>query len=264
MSERLDAYLVSKGLAKSRERAKELIKSGSVMINGKPALKPSLIVNENDKVTAGSDHSYVGRGAFKLIKALDVFKIDVCGRVCADIGASTGGFTQVLLERGADKVYAVDVGHGQLDASLASDERVVNMEGTNVRELTASSFDDEISFICIDVSFISLKSILDSLTSIILPGGEIAALIKPQFEAGKSALNKKGIVKDRKAHIRVINDLIAAFTVSGLNVKGITFSPIAGGSGNIEYLVYLKNETPEIYSGSIEMLVDEAFNGFRE
>ncbi|MBR1384825.1 MAG: TlyA family RNA methyltransferase [Ruminococcus sp.] len=264
MSERLDAYLVRNGLAKSRERAKELIKNGCVQINGRNASKPSATVEDNDIVSSQNDHRYVGRGAFKLIKALDAFGVSLEGRVCADIGASTGGFTQVLLERGATKVYAIDVGHGQLDSALSSDERVINMEGTNVKELDNTSFSEPIGLITADVSFISLTNIIGNAVSILADGGEMILLIKPQFEAGKSALSKGGIVKDKKVHINVIIGLISAFQSAGLNVKGLTASPIMGGSGNIEYLVWLKKEAIAAFSQDITKLVDEAFAGFKE
>ena len=240
MAERLDKYLVDCGLAKSRERAKTLIKEGKVLVNGVPAGRPSVTVGDSDKITADDDLKYVGRGALKLIKALDCFGIDLNGCVCADLGASTGGFTQVMLERGAAKVYAVDVGHGQLDESLASDSRVVNLEGTNVKELSDKQIPVKVPFISADLSFISLRSVIGTVNKLLAADGRAVVLIKPQFEAGRAALNKNGIVKDRKDHIRVLDELSAEFQVCGLFITGLTFSPVTGGSGNIEYLALLE------------------------
>ena len=262
MSERLDAYLVSKGLAASRERAKTLIKEGKVTVNGKVASKPSITVTDDDDISAGSDLAYVGRGALKLIKAIETFGIDLKDRVCADIGASTGGFTQVMLEKGARKVYAVDVGHGQLAASLREDPRVINMEGTNVRELTASDFDEPVTFMSVDLSFISLTLVAEKLVSLLAEGGEMAVLIKPQFEAGRKALNGSGIVKDAKEHIRVLTELAECFKSLGAALKGLTYSPVKGGSGNIEYLAHLaKGGESSIFD--FKALVNYAFSDLR-
>ena len=241
MMSRLDIYITDKGLAKSRERAKKLIKNGKVTLNGKICVKPSAEVSEHDNVKVdNTDEEIVGRGLLKLEKAFDAFKISIEGKVCADIGASTGGFTQCMLRHGASFVYAVDVGHGQLDLCLCNDSRVKNCEGVNARYLERSFFDVTPQFMSVDLSFISLKLVIPALSKCICENSEMAVLIKPQFEAGKSALNKKGIVKNINDHIRVLNDLTACFQQNGLSVEGLVPSSILGGDGNIEYLAYLK------------------------
>ena len=264
---RLDVYLCEHKLAKSRERAKELIKEGKVCVNGRVCTKPAYEVGENDGITAQPDNlKYVGRGGLKLAKAFDEFGLDVEGAVCADIGASTGGFTQCLLEHGAKLVYAVDVGHGQLDESLINDSRVVNCEGVNARELTRESFQLRPSFISVDVSFISLELIIPALSSLLDDNGELVALIKPQFEAGKKALNKKGIVKDAKDHIRVLEKLVCTFKSAGLTVTGIVLSAITGGDGNIEYLACMRKKTePQNTEKCFDLddIVKKAFLQFR-
>ena len=262
---RLDIYLCEKELAKSRERAKKLIKEGKVCVNGKVCTKPAYEVVKNDEITAQPDDiKYVGRGGLKLEKAFDVFGLDVEDAICADIGASTGGFTQCLLEHGAKTVYAVDVGHGQLDKSLINDKRVVNYEGVNARELTADSFPAKPCFISIDVSFISLELMIGALSSLLEHNGIIIALIKPQFEAGKKALNKKGIVKDPKDHVRVLEKLVCAFNGTNLTVVDIIPSAITGGDGNIEYLAYLrKDPQTEIKNIDFNGIVKSAFLQFK-
>ncbi len=258
MAERLDKYLVDKGLAKSRERAKALISAGSVRVNGRTVDKPSVTVSENDEVTAGEDMRYVGRGALKLIKALDCFDIGLGGLTCADLGASTGGFTQVMLERGAAKVYAVDVGHGQLDRGLAADSRVVDLEGVNVRDITDELIPERLPFVSADLSFISLRNVADVFARLLSSDGRACVLIKPQFEAGRAALGKNGTVKDPADHIRAINEVSAAFAAVGLYVNGLTFSPVKGGSGNVEYLALLAR-TPAQVQPSAEQTVKAAF-----
>ncbi len=262
MSKRIDAYLVEKGYAKSRERAKNLIKSGGVYINSAAVSKPSEAVSEGDTVTVTiSDLKYVGRGALKLEKAFEAFDINVTGMVCADIGASAGGFTEVLLEKGAEKVYAVDVGHGQLDKKLQNNSRVVNCEGTNARELTSDHFSEAVDFFSVDVSFISLKHIMNALSDCSAYGCIFAVLIKPQFEAGKNALNKKGIVTDKRVHKAVLKEITEYFNMCGLSVCGLTFSGIKGSDGNIEYLAYLKKSEIVINSDiNTDAVADEAFN----
>ena len=263
MAERLDKYLVGCGLAKSRERAKALISEGKVFVNGIAADKPSMIITPEDSVTAGDDLRYVGRGALKLIKALDLFEIDLSGLVCADLGASTGGFTQVMLERGAAKVYAVDVGHGQLDASLAADSRVISLEGVNVRDLTAEQIPERLPFISADLSFISLRNVIGDIERLLSDNGRAVVLIKPQFEAGREAIGKNGIVRDPKDHIRVLDELSAAFQLSGLYISGLTFSPVKGGSGNIEYLALLGRNAPD-HPADTAASVRDAFDELRK
>lgn len=261
---RLDVYLSENGLAKSRERAKVLIKEGKVSVNGNVCTKPAYEVDDGDNIEAKPDElAYVGRGGLKLARAFDVFSLNVKDMVCADIGASTGGFTQCLIEHGAKLVYAVDVGHDQLDESLKNDSRVVNCEGMNARELTKDSFDQTISFISVDVSFISLELIIKPLSDILCGGGQMAVLIKPQFEAGKKALNKKGIVKDPKDHIKVLDKLLCIFSAAELSVKGLTVSAVTGGDGNIEYLAHLCKEGANSGSFDTARIVKEAFMQFK-
>ena len=246
MSKRLDLYIAEKGLAKSRERAKELVKSGSVCVDGKIVTKPSAMVEVNSEITViGHAFEYVGRGALKLKHAFECFDLNIENKICADIGASTGGFTQIMLENGAKKVYAIDVGHDQLAQELVQDNRVINCEGVNVRNLTKDFFSQPVEFMAGDLSFISLKLTIPPLKECIADNGEMVMLIKPQFEAGKQALNKKGIVKDKKDHVRVLTELLGFFEACGLTVKGLEPSSIKGGDGNIEYLAWLKNTSAE-------------------
>ena len=247
MSKRLDLWLTENGLAKSRERAKELVKKGSVSVDGKVITKPSATVEENSVVTLSEQESgYVGRGALKLKTAFESFELNVQDKCCADIGASTGGFTQIMLENGARKVYAIDVGHDQLAKELVEDSRVVNCEGVNVRSLTKDFFHEPVEFMAGDLSFISLKLVVPVLKECISENGDMVMLIKPQFEAGKQALNKKGIVKDKKDHVRVLDELLHFFEDTGFQVKDLKPSSIKGGDGNIEYLVWLKNSKIEV------------------
>lgn len=258
---RLDLYLTEHGLAKSRERAKAMIKAGCVSIDGRVCEKPSSEVSDNAAVSVDdSGFSYVGRGLIKLETAFQAFSLDITNMVCADIGASTGGFTQCMLRRGARLVYAVDVGHGQLDESLANDPRVVNMEGVNARSLTSQSFGEQPEFISVDLSFISLTLVIPALAGCLKNSGSMAVLIKPQFEAGKSALNKKGIVRDKKDHIRVLQGMISLFESCGLTVTGIAPSAIRGGDGNREYLACLEKRD-EVRTAMIDVkrLVETAF-----
>lgn len=241
---RLDVYLAENGLVKSRAAAKELIVSGQVSADGKTVLKPSFDVDEDCSVKiTGGQLRYVGRGGLKLEKALDVFGINLSERVCIDIGASTGGFTDCMLQNGAEYVYAVDVGHGQLDDKLINDSRVLNMEKTNILELSADDFPKELSFISADVSFVSLKHILPKIKELLPENGKAAVLIKPQFEAGKANIGKSGIVRDRKVHASVLSDIVSFCFSIGLEVSDLTHSPVTGGSGtdgNIEYLACLR------------------------
>ena len=259
---RLDAYLSERSLVRSRERAKTMIKAGCVKIDGKVCTKPSAEVSDANIIEIDdSDFNYVGRGLLKLAAAFGTFDIDITDKVCADIGASTGGFTQCMLEHGARLVYAVDVGHDQLDEQLKNDSRVVNMEGVNAKNLTPSDISVLPEFISVDLSFISLKQVMPVLKGILSPEGTMAVLIKPQFEAGKSALNKKGIVRDKKDHVRVLNELIAFFVSCGLSVRGVIPSGIRGGDGNVEYLAYLciENSAPNVPI-DVKKLVDTAFD----
>ena len=237
---RLDQLVFDKGLAESRERAKAYIMAGSVYVNGQKETKPGTSVAEDAAVEMrGETLPYVSRGGWKLEKALCVFPIDVKDAVCIDCGASTGGFTDVLLQSGAAKVYAVDVGYGQLAWSLRTDPRVVCMERTNIRYVVPEDIEERPSFVSIDVSFISLTKVLLPVRNLMEENGEIAALIKPQFEAGREKVGKKGVVRDPAVHKEVIEMVISYAKSISFGVRHLEFSPIKGPEGNIEYLVHL-------------------------
>ncbi len=250
---RLDQYLVKNGLATGRDRAKEMILSGRVTVDGRVCKKPSTDI-DGGTVAAEGD-GFVGRGAKKLEKAFDVFSLDVSGKICIDSGASTGGFTEYMILSGAKKVYAVDVGHGQLAEKLRNDGRVVNLEGTDIREL---SLGEKCSFFACDVSFISLKQVLGALYDLTDEAAGGVCLIKPQFEAGRAFLNKKGVVKDKKVQRSVVADICAHAFKTGFYPAGLTFSPVKGQNGNIEFLLYLKKEKTDFTVDS-EKTVNEAW-----
>lgn len=235
---RLDQYLAEKGLCKSRTAAQSLIKSGGVTVNGAPCVKPSSDVSDADAIViTGEQLRYVGRGGLKLEGAVNTFGIELSGLVCLDIGSSTGGFTDCMLQNGAARVYAVDVGTDQLDPKLRADCRVTVMEQTDIR---TAQLPEQVDFVGTDVSFISLKQVIPHINRLLKTGGRAAALIKPQFEAGRQALNKKGIVKDEKIRRRVAEDITAFAQQCGFAVLGVTESPIQGGDGNTEYLMYIE------------------------
>lgn len=237
---RLDQLVVDRGLAPSRERARALILAGLVSIAGQPATKAGTPVAADADVTLlAPDHPYVGRGGLKLAHALDTFHVEVAGREALDIGASTGGFTDVLLQRGATRVVALDVGHGQLDWRLRGDARVVVIERFNARRLTLADIPAPVDIIVIDVSFISLKQILPALPPLLRPGGDVIALVKPQFEAGREEV-RKGVIRDPVIHARVLAEVSAAAREVGLTAMASTPSPITGAKGNVEFLLYLK------------------------
>ena len=238
---RLDLALVEFGLETSRTRAKNLIAESNVSVNGKVITKPAFDVSETDKIEIiGEKLKYVGRGGLKLEKALNEFNIDVNGFTCIDIGASTGGFTDCLLQNGAEHVFAVDIGTSQLDAKLIEDSRVTMLENTDARKLSAEIITKPCDFACFDVSFISLTKVVSFVLPFIKDNGSLVVLIKPQFEAGRKNIGKNGIVSSEKVRRKVIDNLTLYFTTIGLTVSGITESPIKGGDGNIEYLMYLK------------------------
>ena len=238
---RLDLALVEYGLETSRTRAKNLIAESNVSVNGKVITKPAFDVSENDKIEIiGEKLKYVGRGGLKLEKALNEFNIDVNGFTCIDIGASTGGFTDCLLQNGVEHVFAVDIGTSQLDAKLIVDSRVTMLENTDARKLSAEIITKPCDFACFDVSFISLTKVVSFVLPFIKDNGMLVVLIKPQFEAGRKNIGKNGIVSSEKVRRKVIDNLTLYFTTIGLTVLGITESPIKGGDGNIEYLMYLK------------------------
>ena len=242
MKTRLDVLLVSRGLAESREKAKAIIMSGSVFVNGQREDKAGAAFDEEEaEITVkGNPLKYVSRGGYKLEKAMEEFGLDLEGRVCMDIGSSTGGFTDCMLQNGAAKVYAIDAGRGQLAWKLRSDERVVCMEKTNFRYVTKDMIEDEIEFASADVSFISLDKILPAAYPLLAEGAGMVCLIKPQFEAGREQVGKKGVVRDRKVHEEVIERIIDVAAEDGFAPTGLTYSPIRGPEGNIEYLLKLE------------------------
>lgn len=237
---RLDVLLVELGLQPTRQKAQASIMSGIVFVNDQRVDKPGTAVPNDARIEVrGNVIPYVSRGGLKLEKAMKTFGLTLDGCICADIGASTGGFTDCMLQNGAVKVYAVDVGYGQLDWKLRSDERVVCMERTNARYLTHEQVPDELDFASIDVSFISLKLIFPALRALLKESGHVACLIKPQFEAGREKVGKKGVVRDPAVHLEVLEQFMEHAKESDFTVLGITFSPIRGPEGNIEYLGYL-------------------------
>lgn len=241
---RLDIILVEKGYAQSRERAKSLIMSGVVFVDGQRMDKAGDILTEDANIEVkGSDLKYVSRGGLKLEKAMNNFPIVLENKVCMDIGASTGGFTDCMLQNGAKKVFAVDVGYGQLAWKLRCDDRVVNLERTNVRFLTTEAIGEPIDFISVDVSFISLKLVLPVAKTFLSEKGTAVCLIKPQFEAGKENVGKKGVVRDKQVHIDVVESIISFVKELEFDVKGLTFSPVKGPEGNIEYLIFIQKGT---------------------
>jgi 23S rRNA (cytidine1920-2'-O)/16S rRNA (cytidine1409-2'-O)-methyltransferase len=242
---RLDSLLVGRGLAQSRERATALILSGVVSVNGQPAQKPGQQVADDADISLREpDHPYVGRGGIKLAHALDVFGIPVDGREALDIGASTGGFTDVLLKRGAARVVAFDVGHGQLDWGLRTDPRVVVIERANARALEPSHLPSLVDIVTIDVSFISLRHIFPRVPALLRPGADVVALVKPQFEAGRAEVGKKGVVRDAQVQARVVEEAARAAAEVGLARVAMTESPITGDTGNREFFLHLKGPTP--------------------
>jgi 23S rRNA (cytidine1920-2'-O)/16S rRNA (cytidine1409-2'-O)-methyltransferase len=257
---RLDQALVARGLVPSREKAQAAVLAGAVQLNGAPAQKSSRQVSESDVLAlAESDATrYVGRGSRKLLHALEHFSIPVEGLVCLDAGASTGGFTQVLLARGAARVFAVDVGSGQLAPSLQSDPRVVNLERTDLR---AAQLPGQFGFACADVSFISLRLILPRLYEQLAPNAMAVCLLKPQFEAGRAQVGKGGVVKSKAAHRQVLEDICAFAAQTGFALRGAVHSPIKGGSGNMEYLLALrKGGGSAWHAGQAASIVEAAWN----
>ena len=238
---RLDLALVERGLVESRAKAQALIMAGRITVNRSIATKSGASVSPEDELAVTAlEHPWVGRGGIKLAHAIDQFQIDVRDLVCADLGASTGGFTDVLLSKGAAKVYAVDVGYGQLDASLRNDSRVVLKERINARYLTSADFEEAIEFVTVDVSFIPLRLILPAVAEILTPGGSLVALIKPQFEVGREGVGKGGIVRDKAQRERAVADVRLIAEGLGFEVFGVIESPIQGAEGNVEFLMYAK------------------------
>ena len=255
--QRLDVALVERGLAETRQKAQATIMSGIVYVNGQKVDKAGFAVAPEAQLEVrGNALPYVSRGGLKLEKAMREFGLRLDGFVCADIGASTGGFTDCMLQNGAVKVYAVDVGYGQLDWKLRSDPRVVCMERTNARYLTHEQVPDELDFASIDVSFISLKLILPAVNGLLRDGGHVACLVKPQFEAGREKVGKKGVVRDPAVHLEVLEHFLGHARESGYGVLALTYSPIRGPEGNIEYLGYLEKGAAAERSFDLAALVE--------
>ena len=249
---RLDVAVFEQGYAPSREKAKAIIMAGIVYVNNQKVDKAGFELKEGDVLDVrGKTLQYVSRGGLKLEKAMQEFPITLEGKVCMDVGASTGGFTDCMLQNGAVKVYSVDVGYGQLAWKLRTDERVVNLERTNFRYATREQIPDEIDFASVDVSFISLKHILPNLNTLLASDGQAVCLIKPQFEAGKEKVGKKGVVRDLNVHLEVVENVINLAVENGFSVMGLQFSPIKGPEGNIEYLIYLNKSANPIVSENV-------------
>ena len=255
---RLDVAVFERGLAETREKAKALIMAGSVYLNGQKALKGGAAVKDTDIIEVrGAVNPYVSRGGLKLHKAVQNFGLSLEGCVCMDIGASTGGFTDCMLSNGAAKVYAIDVGYGQLAWKLRCDERVVNMERTNFRYVTHEQIPEQVDFASVDVSFISLRKILPVMRELLRDGGRAVCLIKPQFEAGRENVGKKGVVRDHAVHESVVASITEFAVESGFNVCNVDFSPIKGPEGNIEYLMLVEksDSAAMLWQGSAAELV---------
>lgn len=263
MKERLDVLLVKKNLAESREKAKAVIMAGIVYVDDQKEDKAGSMFEETAKIEVrGSTLKYVSRGGLKLEKAMTHFGVTLDQKICMDVGASTGGFTDCMLQNGAVKVYSVDVGHGQLAWKLRNDPRVVCMEKTNIRYVTPEEIPDKIQFVSIDVSFISLTKVLGPVKALMEPDGQVVCLIKPQFEAGREKVGKKGVIRERSVHLEVIR-MVAAFAGSiGFEALHLEFSPIKGPEGNIEYLLHLRNDAGgNVYENSsidAEEIVNQA------
>ena len=254
---RLDQLVFDLGYTESRERAKTTIMSGLVFVNGQRADKPGMPVAPDSKIEVrGEAIPFVSRGGFKLDKALKVFPVDPAGKNCIDCGASTGGFTDVLLQHGAAKVYAVDVGYGQLAWKLRNDPRVINLERTNLRYVTAEQIPERLELAVMDVSFISTKLVLPTVRELLLPGADLICLIKPQLEAGRAEVGKKGVVRDSAVHCQVIHSILDFAPQIGLSVMGLDYSPIKGPEGNIEYICHMKNGSFEGPSLDVEAIVN--------
>ncbi len=256
MKERLDILLVKQGFAPSREKAKAILMSGIVYVDGQKEDKAGTMFEE-EKIkieVRGATLRYVSRGGLKLEKALQVFPITVNGKVCLDIGASTGGFTDCMLQNGAKKVYSVDVGHGQLDWKLRNDQRVVCMEKTNFRYMEENSLGEKVDFASCDVSFISLTKILPPAYQLLKEEGQMVCLIKPQFEAGKEKVGKKGVVTDPCVHCEVMEKVMSFASEIGFHILGLDYSPIKGPEGNIEYLLFMQKETGKEQTAPLEWI----------
>ena len=251
MKQRLDIFLTEKNFFDSRTRAQAMIMAGKVLVDGQKVDKAGTMISSDAAIKIlGEEIPFVSRGGLKLQKALDVFKIDLLGKIAADVGASTGGFTDCMLQRGAKKVYAIDVGYGQLAWKLRQDSRVINFERTNIRNVTRENFSDDLDFISIDVAFISLEKVLPVVYDLLKDSGQVVALIKPQFEAGREHVGKRGVVREKKIHASVVEKILNFAEQLGFKICGLDFSPVKGADGNIEYLPHLTKN----FSADIEIL----------
>lgn len=258
---RLDVAVFEQGYAPSREKAKAIIMAGQVYVNNQKVDKAGTEIKVDDVLEVrGKTLKYVSRGGLKLEKAMECFPIDLKNKICMDVGASTGGFTDCMLMNGASKVYSIDVGYGQLAWKLRCDERVVNLERTNFRYVTNEEVKDKIDFSSVDVSFISLKHILPNLNLLLADDGQAVCLIKPQFEAGKEKVGKKGVVREKSTHLEVVDKVINLAVENGFSVKGLEFSPVKGPEGNIEYLIYLHKSSDPVVDECVDAqkLVNES------
>lgn len=256
---RIDVYLFENNYYDSREKAKRAVMAGDVIVNGEMIDKAGTLIEENSNIEIKEKEKYVSRGGYKLEKAVETFQLTLTDFICMDIGASTGGFTDCMLQKGAKKVYAVDVGYGQLDWKLRNDERIVIMERTNFRNIDISTIKDKFDFFSVDVSFISLKHMFPNISKLSNTSSVLVTLIKPQFEAGREKVGKHGVVKNKDTHVEVINNVIAYAKNNGFYCHGITNSPIKGAKGNIEYLTVFKNfESSCVFN--IEEIVNITFN----
>lgn len=264
IKERLDSILVTKGYFKSRAKAKYAIDSGIIYVNNIQITKSSKLISGEDNIEVrGETLKYVSRGGLKLEKAVNVFEINLNNKICMDIGASTGGFTDVMLQNGAKKVYSVDVGHDQLDEKLINNEKVINLEGTNIKDIDVKDF-NTIDFISTDVSFISILQVIPKIYELLKIKGNAVILIKPQFEVGKQNLNKNGVVKDIKIHKKILESIIEQINKIGFEILNLDYSPIKGPAGNIEYLLYIEKNENNLLDGfklknKINKITEEAF-----
>lgn len=265
---RLDVYMQTNGLSDSREKAKQLINGNCVFVNDKLITKPSFKVNDCDKIVVKNDFNYVSRGAAKLEKAINLFNININNAIAVDIGASTGGFTDYLIKNNAKKVYAIDVGHDQLHETLRNNKSVINLEGMNFRYIDNAIFKEKIDIITVDVSFISLKLILPKIAEISHDDTNVIVLIKPQFEAGRENIGKNGIVKDKFIHLMVLNNIKQYCEENKLSLINLSYSPIKGGDGNVEYLGFIKLERFHAINNKIGInvkdLINEAFEHYKK
>ena len=262
---RLDVLLVEQGLQESRQKAQATIMSGQVFVNGQRVDKPGTAVAADAQIEVrGGSLKYVSRGGLKLEKAMEIWPIALDGKICMDVGASTGGFTDCMLQSGAAKVYAIDVGYGQLAWKLRSDSRVVCLERTNARYLSHEVIPEEPDFSSVDVSFISLKLILPAIAAVLKEGGQVVCLVKPQFEAGKEKVGKKGVVRDPAVHLEVLEHFLDHAKENHFTVLGLTYSPIRGPEGNIEYLGHLRLGVGEEQSFDLAALVEESHRVLKE